>query len=462
MGPLFCIIVITTPTVGWGPLEVERARFKQIMALALPIIGGMGSQTLLNLFDTFMVSQLGKDAVAAVGLGGFAHFLASSFIIGLAAGVQAMASRRKGEGRENETAVPLNGGLLMVFCLATPLSIALFLLAPAIFQILNNDPNVVEIGSEYLQIRLLGMIAIGCNFSFRGYWNGVNMSRLYMRTLLFMHTSNAVISYILIFGAFGAPALGATGAAAGTAISTYMGTAYYFYLGWRHARKAGFLHGLPSLATMKIMLRLSIPSGVQQMFFAAGITALFIIIGMVGTNELAAANVLINIVLVAVLPGLGMGLAATSLVGQALGRRDIDDATKWGWDVARVAVMFVAVIALPMFLIPETLLEAFFHDEPVALALAALPLRLTGAAIPLDVMGLVFLNALIGSGATRMAMIVSITAQWVVFLPAAYLIGPVLEFGFMGIWIAQICYRSGQALVLAGLWRSRRWAGISL
>ena len=449
-------------TFGWGPLAIERARLRQIMALALPIIGGMGSQTLLNLIDTFMVSQLGKDAIAAVGQGSFANFLAISFITGLSAGVQALASRRKGEGKDSETAVPLNGGLVMVLGLAVPMSVVLIFVAPDIFRVLNDDADVVSIGAAYLQVRLIGMTAVGCNFSFRGYWNGVSLSQLYLRTLLVMHVSNVIISYILIFGKFGAPELGATGAAAGTTISTYIGTAYYFYLGRRYASNAGFLRSMPSLSSLKVMLRLSIPSGVQQLFFAAGFLALFTIIGKVGTDELAAATVLVNIVLAAILPGLGLGLAAASLVGQALGRNDRDDAAAWGWDVSRVAMGIVGIIGLPMVIIPEVLLAAFFHDQPEVLALATLPLRLVGATIMLDVTGLVLLNSIIGAGATRIAMVVSIAAQWVVFLPAAYLVGPVLGLGLLGIWIAQICYRCGLSVVLMGIWRSRRWADINL
>lgn len=447
---------------GWGPLRIERARLKQIMALALPIIGGMGSQILLNLVDTFMVSQLGKNAVAAVGMASFVNFLCIAFITGMSSGVQAMASRRKGEGRDGETAIPLNGGLVVVACLAVPLSVVLILASPAIFSTLNDDPGVVALGAPYLQVRLVAMIAVGSNFAFRGYWNGVNLSHLYLRTLLFMHASNVVLSYVLIFGKLGAPELGATGAAAGTSISTFMGTAYYFLLGTRYARGNGFLRGLPSLDTIKTMLRLSVPSGIQQLFFAGGFTLLFTIIGMVGTTELAAGNVLVNIIMAAILPGLGLGLAAASLVGQALGRKDQDDATAWGWDVGRVAAMIAIVVGLPMLLAPDLLLRPFFHDEPEALAVARLPLRLVGATISLDVLGVVLLNAIIGAGATRLAMIVSVSAQWVVFLPAAYVVGPVLGFGLLGIWIAQILYRTGLTAVLMGLWRSRTWANIKV
>lgn len=451
-----------TSTFGWGPLKVERARLKPIMAIALPIIGGMGSQTLLNLVDTFMVSQLGKEAVGAVGMASFLNFLFIAFITGMSAGVQAMASRRKGEGRDSETAIPLNGGLLIVLCLALPSTAFLIWLAPAFFKLVNNDPAVIAIGVPYLQVRLIAMVAVGSNYAFRGYWNGVSLSHLYLRTLLVMHISNVIISYLLIFGKFGFPEMGATGAAAGTSIATFLGTVYYVKLGMTHARQAGFLRGLPGWDTVKTMLRLAIPSGVQQLFFAGGFTVLFAIIGMVGTDELAAANVLTNIVMTAILPGLGLGLASASLVGQALGRGDIDDAVNWGWDVSRVAFMIAGLFGIFMLAVPQYLLYPFLHAEPEALAVGVQPLRLVGATISIDVFGLVLLNALNGAGATRISMLVSVIAQWVFFLPAAYLFGPHLGYGLLGIYAAQVAYRASQTAVFVAIWRRRQWASIKV
>jgi Na+-driven multidrug efflux pump len=89
---------------------------------------------------------------------------------------------------------------------------------------------------------------------------------------------------------------------------------------------------------MASMLRISIPAGMQSFFFATGMTAFFWIIGRIGTAELAASNVLVQLLLVAILPGIGFGLAAASLVGQALGRGNREDAATWGWDVTRLAI----------------------------------------------------------------------------------------------------------------------------
>ena len=440
---------------------MNRERIKTILTLALPIIGGMVSQNILNLIDTAMVGHLGNDALAAVGIGGFAIFMASAFITGLSTGVQAMASRRLGEGHLDRTAIPLNGGILLAIGMAIPLSVVLFIFTPRLFPYLMSAPAVVAVGVPYVQARLLGIAAIGVNFVFRGYWNGVNLSKLYMRTLIVMHVTNVTLNYILIFGKFGAPELGATGAAIGTTVSLYVGSAYYMFMGFKYAREAGFASGLPDGDTILTMLRVSIPASLQNFFFAAGMTAFFWIVGKLGTPQLAASQVLVNLLLVAILPGIGFGLAAASLVGQALGRKDRESAKQVGWDVMKLATVVIALLALPALIFPDLFLGAFLHD-PDTLALARTPMRLLAAGITLDVAGMVLMNALLGAGDARRVMVVSILLQWGVNLPLAYLLGVHLGYGLNAVWMVQIAYRGVQTLIFMAFWERGKWADIKV
>ncbi len=456
------------PVDGAVGKTIAAQRRRTIMTLALPIIGGMISQNVLNLVDTAMVGTLGDEALAAVGTGSFANFLAIAFITGLSAGVQAMVARRLGEGRTGEVAVPLNGALILAALMAVPASILLYFLVPHAFPVLNRDPLVVAAGVPYLQARIVAMLAVGANFAFRGYWNGVNMSRMYLRTLLVMHATNIALNWLLIFGNLGFPELGATGAGVASAVATYVGTGYYVILALRHARGGGFLRGLPDVQTFRTMLKLSVPNGLQQTSMAGSLVALFWIINQIGatsgdvaTAQVAAANVVINVTLVAILPGIGLGITAASLVGQALGRADPEDARQWGWDVAKLSAVALGILGLPMLLLPDLILGAFLHDE-TTLALARGPLRLVGAAIAVDGIGMVFMNALLGAGASRTVMLVSVAVQWLVFLPAAYIVGPMLGGDLVDIWIAQTGYRALLAGVMLLLWRRGSWQSIEV
>jgi MATE family multidrug resistance protein len=439
----------------------DRDRRGPIWRIALPIMGGMMSQNILNLVDIGMVGRLGDAALAATGIGSFSNYLATAFIIGLSAGVQALAARRLGEERHEETAIPLNGGLLLALMIGLPMCIALILATPAAFTLLSDDTTVQELGAPYLQVRIAAMVAVGMNFSFRGYWSAIHMTGVYLRTLLIMHAINIFLNWVLIFGNLGAPALGVFGAGLATTISLYIGTLLYFFFALRHARDKGFLQGMPSRQTLIQQFRLSLPSSLQQLFFAAGLVTLVWIIGRIGTAEVAAVNVLMTFHLTALLPAFGVALAATTLVGNALGRDDIEDAATWGWNCA--ALTFVYGLALSALLIPlaEPLL-AVFLTNPETRQIAYLPMILWALMIGFDTAGMVLMNALIGAGDTRRAMWISLVWQWALFLPAAYVIGPVLGFGLLGVWIANGVYRVGQAVNCAQQWAGLKWTHIRI
>ncbi len=217
----------------------------------------------------------------------------------------------------------------------------------------------------------------------------------------------------------------------------------------------------PNRKQLRDVFRIAAPASFMQITFAAGLTTLFWIIGQVSTDATAAATVLVNIMLVAILPGVAFGLAAGSLVGQALGRGDKEDAMRWGWDVVRIGIFALALLGLPMVLFPEAILSIFL-ENPETVALAKLPLRLYGLYIGLDAIALVLMNALHGAGDSKTVMKISVGLQWGVFLPFAFLAGPMLGGGLLAIWCVQIGYRFLQTLVVMATWRRGRWLDIEV
>jgi putative MATE family efflux protein len=421
----------------------------------------MVSQNLLNIVDTAMVGFLGDPALAAVGLGGFVVFMCQALILGISTGVQSSAARRKGEGRIDRAAAVLNTALLLVLVIAPVFSLVLIQLAEPAYPYLNSDPEVIERGVPYIEWRLGAIVFVGMNFAFRGFWNALDLSKLYMNTLIIMHACNIVLNYVLIFGNFGAPAYGVTGAGMASAISMAIGTAIYFYLGFRHVEKGAFLRGLTNAQETASLIRISLPAGLQQLFFAAGLVAMFWIIGRIGTPELAAANVLITVLLFAILPGLALGIACTTLVGQALGARDTDDAYRWTWDVAKVTVILLTVLGLPMWLVPDLVSSIFIHD-PSTRELARWPMRIMGLTMPIEAISFAFMHGLLGAGDAKRVMLVSIGTQWLVFLPLAYLVGPFLGFGLLGVWLLQGGSRALQSFLFTEMWRGRKWQHIKV
>ncbi len=442
-------------------LVPDKGRRKTILAIALPIIGGMLSQNILNLVDTAMVGHLGDVALAASGYGGFASYMSVAFILGLSAGVQALAARRLGEGRDSETAIPLNGGLILVILLGLPLSIILYQAAPWIMSILTPDHEVVAYATPYLQIRLLAMVAIGMNFCFRGYLSAVHMTRYYLMTIVTMHIINVTLNWVLIFGHLGFPAYGVIGAAMATSISLVTGTFIYFAIAWRIAHHHGFLHRIPDINTLWQQVKLSLPNSLQQLMFSAGLVMLLYILGQIGTPEVAAGNVLMNIMLVSILPAMGLGMATSTLVGNALGRKEPHDARRWGWNGAMLTGIYGASVMLILVLIGHPFLSIFLTNQET-LELAYTPLMVSAAIIAIDLMGMALMSALLGAGDTMTPMRISIIGQWLFFLPLAWLVGPYLGYGLLGVWMVQAVYRLAQALMFIFAWHRGEWETIKL
>jgi Na+-driven multidrug efflux pump len=116
--------------------------------------------------------------------------MCQALILGVSTGVQSTAARKKGEGRSDRAAAILNTALLLVLIVAPIFSLVLIQLAAPLFPYLNSDAAVIERGIPYLEWRLGAIVFVGMNFAFRGYWNALDMSRVYMFTLIVMHACN--------------------------------------------------------------------------------------------------------------------------------------------------------------------------------------------------------------------------------------------------------------------------------
>lgn len=442
-------------------LRIEPQRLQHIFTISIPIIGGMLSQSVINLVDAAMVGRLGDDALAGVGIGAYATFITVSVVMGLSAGVQAMVARRFGAGQLDTLQEPLLAGLRLAVYIGLPLTLAFWLAAPWFIPLFNHDAAVTAIAVPYFEWRTIATVAVGMNFVFRGFWNGIGEGKTYLQTLLIMHLVNIVLSYVLIYGIGSWQGMGAVGSGVGTTFAMLFGCALYYWQTFHRFRHRFSEERSVSRDTMSKIIRLTVPNSTQQTLFALGNSVLFWIIGQVGTQEQAIGHILINLALLMILPAVGLGMAATSLVGHALGRGDKEDAYRSGWEVVRVAMLIMAVFGLPLWLFPDLVLRLFTpHDHLIALG--STPLRITGINIVFEVTAMVLTQALLGAGASQQVMRINLLMQWSVLLPLAYLAGPVAGFGLLGIWLLQGIQRITLSLIYGIIWKRRHWSRITL
>lgn len=382
--------------------------------------------------------------------------MATALIIGLSSSVQAMVARRRGEGREDAMAAPLGKGLLLALGVGITLTLVFWQMAPALVALMISDPESQAIARDYLQIRVLGISLVAANFAYRGYWNGRGRSGVYLRTLISYHSLNVLLTWLLVFGHWGLPALGATGAAWGTTLALLFGTLLYSAQTLRPALAQGLLRVGAAGGSLRDVLRLAVPHSLQQFFFAMGIATLFWIIAQLGLREVAIAHVLVNLALFLILPAVGIGMASTTLVSQSLGAGQPEQARRFGWQVVGLAMVLLGVLALPMLLFPAQVLGFFLHT-PEVVAMGVTPLRMTSVGIVLDAIGIVLTQALLGAGANRTVLKVSITLQWGMLLPLAWLLGPGLGGSLTAVWTVQLLFRCINSAVFATIWQKGHW-----
>ena len=440
------------------PKELSK-RVGALSVLALPIIGGMISQNLLNLVDIAMVGRLENPVVAlgAVGFGGIASWLFSAFFMGAGPGVQAITARAYGSKELSEGRDALNTALMLVIVLVIPYSQILSLFSADILGVLSTDSEVVETGIPYLAVRMTAIPFVIANFCFRGYWNGIGKTSLYLKTIVTMHVANVFLNWVLIYGNLGAPELGVYGAGLASVCSVGLGTFTYVGLAFRHSSgRKPFVWPDAWKGMVRRILRLSIPNGTQNVLFSLGFSAFFAIAQRMGTAELAATNVLINLNLACVLPGLGFGLAAATLVGNSLGKRRPEEAVIWTWTTVGVSIGCLTLLGLTLAGFPELWLGLLVHDE-LTVALATAPLIILGLIQPADSVGVVLSQTLLGAGAVKTVMGLSIALQWGGFLPLAYWLCVVEDGSLTLLWSLFAGWRVCFALSMAWAFNRGTW-----
>ena len=265
--------------------------------------------------------------------------------------------------------------------------------------------EVATQGCQYFDLRLLSLPAAAMNLSFRGFWNGSNHPLRFVKILFSVHILNALVSYLLIYGKLGLPAMGIKGAALGTVVAMYAGALINGIHMFRDARNAGFLLHWPTREAHLQLLRLAIPDSLQQFFFSLSLLVLFGILAQAGATAMALGHILINVSLLLILPAIGLGMASTTLVSHAIGAGDLQKACRWGRDVACVTTVGLALLSLPLWIIPGQIISLFTSDTRM-IAEGVLPLQLTALGIIAEATGLVLTQALLGAGASRTVMII--------------------------------------------------------
>lgn len=430
------IIAAPPPALTWG--QELRATF----TLAWPLVIAQLAQNALHTTDVILLGWLGPTYLAAGTLGTTFLMPFLLFGVGVVGAVAPLVAQARGSRNIKAVRRIVRQGFWAAIVLSALLIPVVWQIRP-IFEMLGQDPIATGMAEEFIHIIAWSLFpAIGI-IVLRSFLSAFDATRAVLIVTVLGVFINAIMAYGLIFGNFGLPRLELRGAAIATLLTNII--MFFAMLTYvvRH-RRFGRFHILmrffkPDWGHFRDVFRLGTPIGLTVLAEVGLFTAAALLMGRLGTDEVAAHAIALQCASMAFMVPLGLGVAATVRVGLAYGRGDREGVRKAGWMSFALGTGFMSVSALT-FLLFAPVIVGLFLDSSVpanlnAVTLAATFLAIAGVFQLVDGAQVVAAHALRGLSDTRTPMIMAIFGYWLVGLPIAYVLGFTLEMRGTGIWI---------------------------
>lgn len=446
-------LVAGNPRDPAGPRpETLKSTVRQVVDLAWPIAAGMLGETAIGLVDTKLAAGLGAAALGGVGIGTTLMYLNYSIVFGLMRGVKVRTAYAVGRGTHGDGGRYAQAGIAM----GLVAGIAFWLLGRDIgwvLRLLSVNPVLIEPGRAFFAAVTWGAPATCVLAAMVQYRQALGDARSPMIVGLAGNAINALLAYGLIYGHFGLPALGVQGAGYGTAITEWLEALAMLVLFVREERPRPIV----SIQTaFREVASLGLPTGLHFGAEMLAFTAFTAILGTLGEAEIAAHQIALAILRVSFLPGVAVAEAASVLVGQSLGQKDLARAERVTLSALGVAVAFMAACGILFAVLGGGLAWVFAPSAAVATIVRRL-LAVAAVFQILDAVNIVLRGALRGAKDVRMVAFLGIAIVWVCVPGAALLFGRHMGLGALGGWLGFVC----ETTLAAGLfwlrWRRGSW-----
>ena len=424
------------------------ADMRALITLALPVVAVEMGMMAMHVVDTLFVGHLSATALAAVSLALAYYFTIVVIGMGTLVGLDALVSQAVGAGDTDAVRRAIQRGLLLAALLCMPLALILLPTA-SVFRVLQQPAEIIPIATRVVHISILGLPGALAFVVLRQTLQSMERLRPIIVTVVLANLINAACNWLLITGHLGAPALGVDGSAIASVIGRTSLPLILLWLGrdilWPLLRERD--PRLFEIEPLRRMLRIGLPVGVQYLLEVGVFSAVALLMGVQATTSLAAHQVAISLASFTFMVPLGIGAAASVLVGQAIGRDD-PDAARRAAVAALTAGLAASALTTTLFLtIPELLASAYVTEAGVAV-LAATLIPLAGVFQLFDGVQAVAGGALRGAADTRAAMIANILGFWAVGLPIGLTLAFRFDMGPRGLWWGLVAGLAAVAAVL--------------
>ena len=426
--------------------------------LAIPMMLEMAMESVFAVVDIAFVSQLGTDAVAAVGITEALITVLYALAIGLGLGLTAMVSRRIGE-QDAVGAAEVTGQAIWIGAfLSIVIGIAGVIYARDLLEIMGASAAVVEEGVGFTAVLLGGSISIIYLFLLNAAFRGAGDATVALRSLWLANGINIVLDPCLIFGLGPFPEMGVTGAAVATTIGRGTGVLYqlWYLMNGRGRIEFHFQYLRFNTRLALRMVRISLGGIGQFLIATTSWIGVMRIVSIYGSSAIAAYTIAIRMMEFIFLPAWGLGNAAATLVGQNLGANKPDRAEESAWRAAKYNAIFMTITGAFLLIFAE-FITGLFATDPEVLRWGTHCLQILSIGFPMYAVGMVVVQAMNGAGETTTPAMLNLICFWVLQIPLAYWLATQTPLGPNGAFIAIVIAESLLTILAVIMFRKGTW-----
>jgi len=447
----------------------DRAFYKTVLSLVIPIIIQNSISNFVNLLDNVMIGQAGTAQMSGVAIVNQLMFVFNLTLFGGISGAGIFGAQFFGAGDDEGlrytfrykliSGVVILAAAAAVFTAGGDSLISLFLKGEGAPE---DAAAMLGYGTSYLRIMLWGLIPFVFSVVYAGTLRETGETMLPMKASIAAVFTNLCLNYVLIFGKLGFPAMGVEGAAIATVISRYVEVAIIVVYAHRHTARFRFIVGLYRSLKIPRSLALTIfkkgmPLLVNELLWSVGMSTLTQIYSTYGLNVIAGLNIsntianLFNVVFIS------MGSAVAVMVGQALGAGDISRAKAYSWKLIFFSVCTCIVIGT-LLIFAAPVIPLIYNTTSEVRDLAAHFMRVGAIYMPFFAISHCCYFTMRSGGKTVLTFLFDSVYTWCIFVPFAFL---VTEFTNLNIYAAYpLCYFLDAIKCIIGIYivRRGRWA----
>ena len=448
-------------------VEGDGQRRKLIIALAWPALAENILSSVMSMIDMIMVGGLGAYALAAVGLIMQPKFIMLAAFMAMNVGTTALVAQFKGARKPDGANNALNQSVILSIAMVTVICTTMLISAEPLIRMIAGskiaERSILE-AITYYKIQIYGFPTVALTFTINAALRGAGNTRATFFNNTIANIVNVIFNYCLINGRFGFPRMEVMGASLATVIGQCVGFAmavyvvtrgkHYIRLNLRKLWKIDF-------SMIKRILKIGIPSLIEQVIMRAGILWFTTMVTALGDAAYAAHMVALNIQMFSFTTGMAFGTAATTLVGQSIGRKRIDLAKTYV-RMTQVLGIIVSVVIAALMAIFGKFIAGWYSKEAAIILLSADMLKIIAIANPIVNARAVYVSALRGAGDSKTPAFVSFIGMLIIRPLTALLLSNVLGMGLTGIWIALSTDFIIECLVIMLRYRKGKWTTIKV